>query len=160
MSNLRHRKATITDLASVIALLLDDDLGQKREVSDTKIDKRYVDAFNRIDADKNQYLMVVISNDEIVGTCHLTLMPSLTFMGSTRLQIEAVRVSSIHRGKKIGDWMINAAFKFAKSNGASIIQLTTNKLRPQALKFYERLGFKATHEGMKYYIEDNQPRNI
>jgi ribosomal protein S18 acetylase RimI-like enzyme len=154
MNKLRHRKATIDDLPTIIALLLDDVLGQKREANAEKLDQRYIDAFSRIDIDPNQYLMVVTSIDEIVGTCHLTLMPSLTFVGSTRLQIGAVRVSANYRGQKIGDWMMREVFKFATLKGASIIQLTTNKQRPRAVQFYERLGFEATHEGMKYYVKD------
>ena len=154
MNKLRHRKATIEDLPTIITMLLNDNLGQKREASDKQFDKRYIDAFHRIDTDPNQYLMVVTSSNKIVGTCHLTLMPSLTFIGTTRLQIEAVRVSADHRGQKIGEWMMNAAFDFAKANGASIIQLTTNKQRNRAVKFYERLGFEATHDGMKYYVKD------
>lgn len=77
----------------------------------------------------------------------------MTFIGSTRLQIEAVRVSANHRGQKIGEWMMREVFKLAASNGASIIQLTTNKERPRAVQFYEHLGFEATHEGMKYYVK-------
>lgn len=133
---------------------MDDVLGQKREANAEKLDQRYIDAFSRIDIDPNQYLMVVTSNDEIVGTCHLTLMPSLTHIGSTRLQIEAVRVSVHHRGQKVGEWMMSEVFNFATLKGASIIQLTTNKERARAVEFYERLGFEATHEGMKYYVKD------
>ena len=154
MNKLHHRKAVIDDLPTIIALLVDDVLGQKREANAEKLDQRYIDAFSRIDIDPNQYLMVVTSNDEIVGTCHLTLMPSLTFIGSMRLQIEAVRVSANHRGQKVGEWMMSEVFKFATLKGASIIQLTTNKERLRAVGFYERMGFEATHEGMKYYVKD------
>jgi ribosomal protein S18 acetylase RimI-like enzyme len=152
MNKLLQHKAKLEDLPSIIALLIEDDLGQHRELQGAQLDPRYVDAFNRIDTDPNQYLMVVTSTKEIVGTCHLTLMPSLTFIGSMRLQIEAVHVAAKHRGQKIGEWMMNAAFEFAKSNNASIIQLTTNKQRTRAKQFYERLGFEATHEGMKKYL--------
>ena len=81
-------------------------------------------------------------------------MPSLTFKGSTRMQIEAVRVSEELRGQKIGHWMMNVAIDYAKSKDASIVQLTTNKKRPKAKDFYEKLGFDATHEGMKLYLKD------
>lgn len=152
MQNLTQHKATIHDLTAIVALLLDDELGQTREQLEDNPDQRYIDAFHRIDSDPNQYLMVVRISDEIVGTCHLTIMPSLTFTGSTRMQIEAVRVSTTYRGQKIGDWMMQAAFEFAKSNHVSMIQLTTNKKRPRAKQFYERLGFEASHEGMKLYL--------
>ncbi len=153
MHNLIQRKATIEDLPSIIDLYLEDDLGKARELRSKEIDQRYIDAFYRIDNDPNQYLMIVSLNDEITGTCQLTVIPSLTFAGSTRLLIEAVHVLARHRGQKIGEWMMKAAFQFATSNNASIIQLTTNKMRTRAKKFYERLGFEATHEGMKYYVK-------
>lgn len=152
MHNLTQHKATIHDLTAIVALLLDDELGQTREQLEDNLDQRYIDAFHRIDSDPNQYLMVVTISDEIVGTCHLTIMPSLTFTGSTRMQIEAVRVSTTYRGQKIGDWMMQTAFEFAKSNHVSMIQLTTNKKRPRAKQFYERLGFETSHEGMKLYL--------
>lgn len=99
-------------------------------------------------------MVVTNAEQQIVATCHLTIMSSLTFIGSTRMQIEAVRVSSLYRGQHIGEWMMNAAFAWAKANNAAIIQLTTNKQRPRAKQFYERLGFVATHEGMKRYCSE------
>ncbi len=149
--NLTHRKAKIDDLRSIITLLLEDDLGKIRESTSLEVDQRYIDAFKKIDADTNQYLMVVEGANEIVGTCHLTIMPSLTFTGQTRVQIEAVRVTEKFRGKGIGEWMIQAAITYGKSVGATIVQLTTNKNRPRAKKFYEKLGFESSHDGMKLY---------
>ncbi len=149
--NLTQRKATIADLPNIVSLLAQDELGKTREHPSKKLDQRYIDAFHKIDHDPNQYLMVVEIDSIIIGTCHLTVMPSLTFTGSTRLQIEAVRISPEYRGKKIGEWMIKEAINYGKSQGVSIIQLTTNKLRPDAVRFYEKLGFKTSHEGMKLY---------
>ena len=151
--NLTHRKARINDLRAIITLLLEDELGQTREHLAVTLDQCYVDAFHRIDSDPNQYLMLVEIGNEIVATSHLTIMPSLTFIGSTRMQIEAVRVAGKNRGQKIGEWMMHAAIEYGRSKGASIIQLTTNKKRPRAKKFYERLGFEASHEGMKIYLQ-------
>ncbi len=153
INNLLHRKANIDDLRAIITLLLEDELGQTREQLNATIEQSYIDAFHRIDNDPNQYLMIVCSENVIVGTCHLTIMPSLTFVGSTRMQIEAVRVSAKHRGQKIGEWMMHAAIDYAKSKDVSIIQLTTNIKRPRAKEFYERLGFEVTHVGMKYYLQ-------
>jgi N-acetylglutamate synthase-like GNAT family acetyltransferase len=150
-----HRKATINDLHTIIALLLEDELGHARESLSVKPDQRYIDAFHKIDADSNQYLMVVESDKEIIGTCHLTIMPSLTFIGSTRMQIEAVRISQKYRNQGIGKRMINEAIEWAKLNSVSIIQLTTNKKRTKAKNFYESIGFEASHEGMKMYLEKN-----
>ncbi len=151
-NNLSYRKATIKDLQTIIELYVEDELGQAREELQNGVAQAYIDAFNRIDIDSNQYLMVVEKNKEIVGTCHLTIMPSLTFKGSTRMQIEAVRVSEKYRGQKIGEWMIKEALEYGRSKGAKLIQLTTNKKRDRARKFYESLGFEATHEGMKLYL--------
>lgn len=153
-SNLTHRRAIVDDLPHIVKLLAEDELGKTREfLSNTQeLDQRYGDAFERINRDPNQYLMVVEEGDQIIGTCHLTLMPSLTFTGSTRLQIEAVRISAETRGQGIGAWMMTQAIHFGKSQGAAIIQLTTNKNRPQAKEFYESLGFTASHEGMKLSV--------
>lgn len=151
--NLQHRKAIIADLSQIINLLLEDELGKDRETQSTSLDQRYIDAFNLINQDPNQYVMVAQKDNQIIATCHLTLMPSLTFIGSTRMQIEAVRVSEKLRSMKIGEWMINQAIEYAKSKNVKIIQLTTNTQRPRAKTFYEKLGFKATHVGMKLYLE-------
>jgi len=152
MTKLTYRKAKIEDVKAIIALLVEDELGSSRENAAEKIDPKYIEAFHKIDSDPNQFLMVVNLDDEIVGTCHLTIMPSLTFTGSTRMQIEAVRVSEKHRGNKIGEWMIDTSIEYARSQGVKIIQLTTNKKRDRAKKFYEKVGFTATHEGMKLYL--------
>lgn len=146
---LTHRKARMQDVKAIIDLLLEDELGKNREQSSNILDQRYIDSFHKIDRDPNQYLMIVEMEGEIVGTCHLTIMPSLTLIGSTRMNIESVRVAEKYRGNQIGEWMINSSLEYGKSLGASLIQLTTNKQRLRAKKFYEKLGFQATHEGMK-----------
>lgn len=153
MNNLAHRKAILNDLPRLIELLLEDELGATRESKSAAVHENYIKAFHKIDSDPNQYLMVVENGDEIIGTCHLSLMPSLTFIGSNRMQIEAVRVAGKYRGQKIGSWMFDQAISYAKAMDVFIIQLTTNKKRPQAKHFYEKLGFEASHEGMKLYLE-------
>jgi len=153
IQNLTYRKAIIDDLSAIVNLLLEDDLGQTRESEKPELNQNYVDAFHKIDTDPNQYLMVVENDEEIVATCHLTIMPSLTFTGSTRMQIEAVRVAEKYRGKKIGESMINTAITYAKAKEVKILQLTTNKKRPRAKTFYEKIGFEASHEGMKLYFK-------
>jgi len=146
------RRARLSDVMEIIALLLEDELGKARESGVEQLDQRYIEAFHKIDNDPNQYLMVVEDGNEIVGTCHLTIMPSLTFIGSTRMQIEAVRVAAKHRGQKIGQWMFEQAIEYARQKDAAIVQLTTNKKRLRAQHFYEQLGFKVSHEGMKLYL--------
>lgn len=151
--DLNIRRANVEDLIGIIALLINDELGKSRECLTPELDSRYLEAFNKINNDPNQYLMVVELDNFTVGSCHATLIPSLTFTGSTRLQIEAVRIKEDYRGRGIGEEMISEAIRYGKSNGASIIQLTTNKQRPSALRFYEKLGFKPTHVGMKLYLD-------
>jgi ribosomal protein S18 acetylase RimI-like enzyme len=153
-SKLTHRKATINDLRRIIELLIEDELGQTREFLDKNhsIDPNYLCAFENISRDPNQYLMVVEQGNQIIGTCHLSLIPSLTFKGSMRLNIEAVHVDQQHRGQGVGTWMMKQAITDGKLKGAYIIQLTTNKKRLRAKPFYEKLGFQASHEGMKLYL--------
>jgi ribosomal protein S18 acetylase RimI-like enzyme len=151
--NLIQRKAQITDLKAIVALLADDKLGHSREQSSNDLSQQYIDAFNAINKDPNQYLIVLCIGTKIIGTCHCTLMPSPTFTGSTRMQIEAVRVHSDVRGQNIGQQMMELAMSWGKEHGAKIVQLTTNKERPEALRFYEKLGFKASHAGMKLYLD-------
>ena len=146
------RKAKQSDLGDIIHLLAEDQLGKQREKLSEAIPSNYLDAFIRIDGDPNQLLMVVESRDIIVGTCHLILMPSLTFQGGLRMNVEAVRIASSCRGQGVGEWMINQALSLARKERCKIIQLTTNKERVDAKKFYEKLGFKSTHEGMKMYL--------
>ena len=142
MNNLTHRKATLNDLPRMIELLLEDELGQMRESKSSELDENYIKAFHKIDSDPNQYLMAVEKGDEIIGTCHLTIMPSLTFIGSTRMQIEAVRVAGKYRGQKIGSWMFDQAISYAKDMDVSIVGLTTNKKRSKQNVFIKSLALR------------------
>lgn len=149
-NQLIFRRAEYTDLPAILKLLVEDELGKARESLSGFPDSCYEEAFQKIIADPNHALMVVELEKQIIGTCHLTLLPSLTFRGSNRLQVESVHIAEAFRGRGIGEWMFQKIFEYAKHQQAPIIQLTTNKMRMRAKKFYERLGFKATHEGMKH----------
>lgn len=149
LQQLIFRRAEQRDLSAILKLLVEDELGKTRESLSEVPEPCYEEAFQKIAADSNNYLMVVELEDQIIGTCHLTLLPSLTFRGSTRLQVEAVRIAEAFCGRGIGEWMFQKIFAYAHQQKVSIIQLTTNKVRTRARKFYERLGFIATHEGMK-----------
>ncbi|MDH5366128.1 MAG: GNAT family N-acetyltransferase [Cyclobacteriaceae bacterium] len=144
------RKATEKDISSIVAMIADDELGKQRENFQTPLPKEYVEAFKNINTDINQEL-IVIENDEleIIGTLQLTFIQYLTYQGGIRAQIEAVRVRKDQRGiglgKKIFEWAIDRA----KERKAHLLQLTTDKKRPKAIKFYEDLGFKPSHVGMK-----------
>ena len=134
-------------------MLADDPLGQKREDFKDPLPQKYYDAFERIDGDPNQELVVMEGADQtLVGTLQLSLIPYLTYQGGIRAQIEAVRIHKDHRGKGIGKQLFEWAIARAKTKGAHVVQLTTDKQRPEALRFYESLGFKASHEGMKLHL--------
>ncbi len=148
--NLIFKKAELEHLPDIVDMLADDMLGSARE--NTKNLENYQKTFTEISADKNNFLVVVEFENKIIATCHLTLMPSLTMQGAKRMNIEAVRVHKDFTNKKIGSWMIEKAIEFAKNNDVKIVRLTTNKKRLDAHRFYERLGFQKTHEGMKLNV--------
>ena len=115
------RQANINDLSAIISLLLEDDLGNIRETTAQQHNAKYSQAFNKIMQDPNQYLTVTTKDNKIIGTLHLTIIPPLTFIGSIRAQIEAVRVDKKYRNQKIGQFMIEQAIKHAKTHDASIL---------------------------------------
>ncbi|WP_430967959.1 GNAT family N-acetyltransferase [Spongiimicrobium sp. 2-473A-2-J] len=147
------RKATEIDIPALVEMMANDPLGRLREDYRDPLPQTYYEAFYRIDADPNQEL-VVMENEgqQIIGTLQLSLIPYLTYQGGIRAQIEAVRVHEDHRGKGIGQKLFEWAIARAKERRAHVVQLTTDKKRPEALKFYEKLGFKASHEGMKLHL--------
>ncbi|MEM6319578.1 MAG: GNAT family N-acetyltransferase [Bacteroidota bacterium] len=148
------RKATRADVQHIVQMLADDPLGQQREAFDHPLPKRYYRAFDNIDQDGNQELMVVENqSNEIIGTLQLTFIPYLTYQGGVRAQIEAVRIRKDHRGKGLGEQFFQWAIRRAKEKGAHVLQLTSDKKRPDAIRFYEKLGFRGTHEGMKLHFE-------
>lgn len=150
--NLQYRLARENDLPEIVRMLIDDPLGMAREkIADTLPDS-YLSAFQKIDADANQELTVVELNGEIVATFQLTFIQYLTYQGGLRAQIEAVRTRSDYRGKGIGKKVFQYAIERARSRGCHLLQLTTDKKRPDAIRFYESLGFIASHEGMKLKI--------
>ncbi len=144
------RIATRKDLPHIIALLADDALGKSRERFEEPLPASYISAFALIDADPNQELLVLEDGEgTIIGTLQMTFTPSLSFQGSLRATIESVRIHSAYRGCGFGRQMIRGVIERARARGARIMQLASNKQRPDAIRFYESLGFKATHEGMK-----------
>ena len=142
------RRAGLKDLPEILALLAQDTRGRPPLVA-----PRYAEVFEVIQADPRQYLMVIEVSDRIVGTCHLTILPSLTYGGMARLHIEAVRIDAAHRGKKLGEWMISQAIAYGRAQGVGMVQLMTHADRTDAQRFYARLGFLPTHVGMKLNLE-------
>lgn len=146
---LEYRSAKFDDLESLVSLLSNDPLGSKREDASIPLNDAYISAFNAIDADTNNELLVVELAGALVGMLQLTFIPYLTHMGSWRCLIEGVRIHEEFRGRGFGEQLFEYAIKRAKDKGCNLVQLTSDKQRPDAIRFYEKLGFKATHEGFK-----------
>ena len=153
------RRATSADLPAIIALLADDPLGRLREDASSPPDARYVRAFAAIDADPNQLLAVVEGGGAVVGCLQLSFIPGLSRLGLWRGQVESVRIGANHRGGGLGRAMIEWAIAQCRARGCGLVQLTSDRSRTDALRFYESLGFRASHEGMKLDLEaaDDMP---
>ena len=147
--SLSFRRATGIDLPAIIEMLADDDLGRQREDTSVPVADCYRAAFAAIDRDPNQLLAVAEREGEIVGTLQMTFLPGLSHQGLWRGQIESVRVSSKTRGGGVGRKMLEWAIATCRERGCRIIQLTSDKSRSDAIRFYESLGFAASHEGFK-----------
>ena len=147
--SVRFRRAAREDVAAIVRMLADDPLGARRERYADPLPVEYLDAFAAIDADPNQLLAVAEIEATVVGVLQLTFIPGLTRLGMWRAQIEGVRVDSSRRGARLGEAMFTWAIEEARRRGCRLVQLTTDKSRPDAHRFYERLGFVASHEGMK-----------
>lgn len=152
---LHFRKATEADVPQMVEMLANDKLGQQREAYADPLPETYYKAFRNIDKDSNQELMVIEDEDHtVIGTLQLSFIQYLTYRGGLRAQLEAVRIKEGYRGKGIGATVFKWAIARAREKGAHLIQLTTDKKRPEAVKFYEKLGFSATHEGMKLHFKE------
>lgn len=151
------RYANEADLSTLISLLYDDDLGSARESTDPKMYDAYRTAFQRIQASPDNYIILAEAEEEIIGMLQLTLLPGLTHSGSLRGQIEGVRVKKGFRAKGIGRKLFRFAIESAERAGCNIIQLTTDRKRPDAIAFYTSLGFRDSHLGMKLMLERPAP---
>jgi GNAT superfamily N-acetyltransferase len=147
---LTFRAAVRADVPAILALLADDDVSRSRDgaVSETA-DAAHWAAFEAIDADPGNELIVALDGADIVGTFQLTFTPSLSRGGATRMTIEAVRVRSDRRGAGLGREMMTWALDRGRTRGARVAQLTSDNNRSEAHRFYAALGFRATHVGMK-----------
>lgn len=146
-------RASRDDVATLVELLADDILGRTREQAELG---QYLAAFDEIDADPNQFLAIIRdAGGAVCGTFQLTLIPGLSRGGAKRLQIEAVRLSSSVRGKGLGTAVFAWAHEWGRGRGAALAQLTTDKMRDDAHRFYDSLGYSATHEGYKLSL--NRP---
>jgi GNAT superfamily N-acetyltransferase len=143
------RRATGADLPEVVGLLADDPLGRDRETADPAPYRR---AFALIDADPAQLLVVAVDGADVVGTMQLSFIPGLSRQGALRAQVEAVRVRAGDRNRGLGAAMIGWAVEESRRRGCALVELTTDKSREDAHRFYERLGFVASHQGMKLLL--------
>ena len=146
---LAFRRARAEDVPDIVRMLADDPLGATRERDEHPLPESYARAFRAIDADPNNELVVACRGERVVGVLQLTYLPSLTYRGGWRALIEGVRVASGERSQGSGKALFEWAIARARERGCHMAQLTTDKARPDARRFYESLGFVASHEGMK-----------
>jgi ribosomal protein S18 acetylase RimI-like enzyme len=152
VDELIFRRACREDVPTIVKLLADDQLGASRERLTDPLAGSYLDAFAEIDGDLNQELIVVEMDSAVVGCLQLTIIPGLSYRGAKRAQIEAVRVDTALRRKGIGERLIRHAIERARQRGCRLVQLTTNRSRVDAHRFYDRLGFASTHLGYKLVL--------
>lgn len=147
------RRAEADDLPAIVALLAADQLGATRDGVETAADlAAYRRAFDAISRDPAHMLMVAQSGQDITATMQLSFIPGLARRGALRAQIEAVRVHEAYRSHGLGAALVTWAIGEARQRGCALVQLTTDKTRTDAHRFYGRLGFVASHEGMKLFL--------
>ncbi|MFE9686479.1 GNAT family N-acetyltransferase [Streptomyces sp. NPDC002701] len=150
MGDLEIRPAVADDVPAIVAMLADDPLGAQRESPDDLTP--YLAALERLSGDPNQHVVVAVREGRVVGTLQLTVVPGLARKGATRAIIEAVRVHADERGSGLGTRFIQWAVDRSRSEGCQLVQLTSDASRTDAHRFYERLGFTASHVGFKLQL--------
>ena len=155
--DLQFRRAQRADLEAIVAMFADDELGRLREDTSLPLNQKYTADFENIDGDDNQYLLITElggeQGGELIGFLQITFIPTLSRLGSTRAQVESVRVTSRLRGMGIGTRMMEETIRICRARGCYLIQLTTDIKRQKTRQFYEALGFETTHHGMKLMLE-------
>lgn len=146
------RLATRADLPDIVRMLADDALGSKREQYASPLPASYYSAFEAIDRDPNNELVVIELDGKVVGVLQLTYIPYLTYRGSWRALIEGVRIDASARSGGLGHKLFAWTIERARAKGCSLVQLTSDKARPDAIRFYASLGFVASHEGLKLHL--------
>ena len=153
MSEIIFRLARREDLSSIVRMLADDDLGSQRERFEEPLPDTYMNAFDQIDNDPNHELIVAEMDGGVIGTLHLIFIPSISYQGGLRAQVESVRVDRKYQNQGIGSEMMKWTIERARGRNAHLVQLTTHKSREDAHRFYERLGFTKSHLGMKLSLK-------
>jgi GNAT superfamily N-acetyltransferase len=151
LTRLVARRAIAADLPAMLALIADDVLGKNRDADAS--DPVYKEAFEAIDADRNQYLLLGELEGEVIAMLQITFITGLSRRGATRANIEAVRVKSALRSQGIGGWLMKQAVAIAQERGCALAQLTSDARRVEAHSFYGRIGFTGSHVGFKYVFE-------
>jgi ribosomal protein S18 acetylase RimI-like enzyme len=151
--NVIVRAARREDLPAIVKMLADDHLGSTREAVTEPLPASYHEAFDAIERDPNNQILVATIAERVVGTLQLTYTPSLSYQGGWRATVESVRADSALRGQGIGTRLMERAIELARAKGCVLMQLTTHKSRTEAHRFYDRLGFHAEHVGMKLMLD-------
>ncbi len=152
LPSLAFREATREDLPYLVRLLAHDPLGALREAPGSGVSPAYEAAFQAIASDPSHQLLMVEVEGTMAGFLQLSFLPHLTYEGGLRAQVEGVRVDEAFRSRGLGEALFGEAIRRARERGCHLVQLTTDLRRPDALRFYERLGFQATHHGMKLHL--------
>ncbi|KUJ49871.1 GNAT family N-acetyltransferase [Streptomyces sp. NPDC093228] len=147
MGDLEIRPVVTDDVSAVVVMLADDPLGARRESPDDLTP--YLNALERVNGDPNQHLMVAVRDGRIVGTLQLSIIPGLSRRGATRSIVEAVRIHADERGSGLGTQLLQWAIDESRRQDCQLVQLTSDVSRTDAHRFYERLGFEASHMGFK-----------
>ena len=147
------REATENDLEAIIALFADDPLGGHGDTTDPQALPDYTAAFRKIATSPNEALYVAELDGEVVGTFQTMVTTTMTARGASSLIVEAVQTRADMRGRGIGAVMINFAIDKARADGMRLVQLTSNAVRTDAHRFYERLGFTPSHIGFKLKLK-------
>ena len=151
MNNVTFRLARNSDLAKIVAMLVDDPLGATREVYQGSL-QAYEQAFAEIESDPNNMVYVAEDGGDVIGCLQITFIANLSFEGGKRALIEAVRITDSHQGQGLGRAIMNYAIDVAREKKCKIVQLTSNTQRSDAIRFYEQLGFQPSHVGFKLYL--------
>ena len=152
------RTARREDLPQIVRLLAEDPLGAQRERYEEPLQQAYLDAFERMSRQPDNRILLAVDDREVVGCLQLTIIAGLSRQGLARAQIEGVRVAQDRRGSGIGEGLMRQAIEIARAEGCGLVQLTTDRRRADAHRFYERLGFVASHLGMKLALGPAEER--
>jgi len=153
MSEPTIRPARRDDVPAIVALLADDPLGRTREDDADPLPSAYWQAFDDVAVQNGNLLFVADRGGAVTGCLQLTIIPGLSRRGMKRGLIEAVRVGAASRGQGLGEQLVRHAVERARAEGCGLVQLTSDRSRPDAHRFYERLGFVASHVGMKLELD-------